>query len=118
MRKILAIVLASLVLGPVGAEATDLTWRFRSDHPNTVHLKMFSDTRNHVWPSSSRVWVLDDYEEHSIPITCNYGEKICYGAWVAGDSNTYWGVGRSGNAGCDDCCYTCTEAETHLRVLN
>lgn len=117
MRKILATLLVSLVLGPVGAKAEELTFRFRSDYPYTVHLKLFSKSRNHVWPNSSEVWVLDDYNEHNLPITCNYGEKICYGAWPAGDPSTYWGVGRNGTDGCDDCCSTCNGGTADLRIL-
>ena len=109
--------LASLVFGSVGAKAEELTWNFRNDYPYTVHVKLFSQSRNHVWPNSSQVWVLDDNQEHSLPITCNYGEKICYGAWSAGDPDTYWGVGPRDRYGCDDCCYTCDGGETAVRVL-
>ena len=38
---------------------------------------------------------LPDREEHakSVPVACNAGEKICYGAWVAGDDRVTWASG-------------------------
>ena len=38
--------------------------------------------------------------------------RICYGAWIQGDQNTYWGVGPDNSQKCENCCYTCTGGET------
>lgn len=100
------------------ASAETLTFNFRSDYPYTVHFKLYSQDRNHVWPNANEVYVLDDYDPRRLTITCNYGEKICYGAWPSGDTNgTYWGVGPNDRHGCDDCCNTCTGGEANMRRL-
>ncbi len=100
------------------AQAESLTWRLRSSYPYIVHFQLFSDDRNHVWPSASRVWVLDDSEVHSVRISCNYGEKICYGAWPSGNTSRIWGVGSEGREGCEDCCYICDGGTTAIHNLH
>ena len=40
-------------------------------------------------------------------ISCIKGEKVCYGAWLQGNSSRYWGVGKGNQQKCADCCYTC-----------
>ena len=45
-------------------------------------------------------------------VACEEGEKICYGAWIEGDQNTYWGAGPNNPQECEDCCYVCTGGQT------
>ena len=115
MRMILVVIMFGLTIQSAASES--FTWYVKSEYPYTVHLKFFSKSRNVVWPNSGRVWVLDDYGTHRYSLECQYGEKICYGAWSSGDSSIYWGVGRSGKKGCDDCCYTCDGGESNIRRL-
>lgn len=99
------------------ASAEELTWRVQSSYPYIVHFKLFSQDRNHVWPDTSRVWVLDDYDVHTLPISCQSGEKICYGAWPAGDTSTYWGVSNENDESCSRCCYICDGGQTKIIEL-
>lgn len=108
------LLVVSLLCFTAPAGASELEWHFKSDYPYTVYLKLYSQDRNHVWPSSDRVYVLDDYDTHNISISCQYAEKICYGAW-AGDN--YWGVGQGGQQSCVDCCATCGFGDPALKLL-
>ena len=115
--QVLSLAMLSVLLLPNTAKAETLTWHMQSSHPNTVHFQLYSRSRNLVWPGSGTVWVLDDYETKTNSISCSYGDKICYGAWTAGDSSTYWGVGKNDRYGCYDCCYTCDGGETrHIEL--
>ena len=100
------------------AAAETLTFRVQNDYRYTVHLQFFSQSRNHVWPDSGRVWVLDDGSVHTYRLGCNSGEKICYGAAVSGNYDTFWGVSLDNNESCSDCCYTCNGGTTPIRGLH
>jgi hypothetical protein len=77
------------------------TWKY------TVHLNFHSRTRDAIWPGNNKAYVLDDSRVHKVRLSCQPREKICYGAWSAGNRNTYWGVGPDGDQGCENCCATC-----------
>lgn len=102
----------SLCLLGGAAEAGDVTFMIRNGHPNAMRVELYSQSRDHVWPGGGQDYYLDDGETKSIPLSCEDGESICYGAWVDGDEDTYWGVGPGNKERCDDCCYTCTGGET------
>lgn len=104
----LAAVLATS--GQVVAE--DVTFVMSNGHPYAVEVELYSQDRNHVWPGGGQVYLLDDGETTSMPISCQSGETICYGAWVSGDEGTYWGVGPKDQQGCENCCYTCEGGAT------
>lgn len=100
------------LFGASGALADDVTFIMRNSHPNAVELELYSQDREHVWPGGNEVYYLDDGETKEIPLSCEGGEKICYGAWVAGDKGTFWGTGPDNGERCEDCCYTCTGGQT------
>lgn len=106
-----ALALAALTSTPT-AFAADVTFAMRNNHPNAVEVELYSQDRNHVWPGDGQVYILDDGETKQMPLSCDEGEKICYGAWIQGDQETYWGVGPGNKQACDDCCYTCTGGAT------
>ena len=108
--KWIAVGLAMAVASP--ALAADVTFVMRNDHPNAVELELYSQDRNHIWPRGNEVYYLDDGETKQIPLSCEEGESICYGAWISGDKQTYWGVGPENAETCQDCCYTCSSGET------
>lgn len=69
-------------------------------------------------PAGGKVYVLDDSEVHSYTLSCNPGEDICFGAWVRGNTDKYWGVGYDNSQDCSDCCYYCDNIDTDVRNLN
>jgi hypothetical protein len=102
-RLVTGAILSTLALLAFGsaASAADVTFQMR-----------YSQDRSHVWPGGNQVYYLDDGETKSMSLSCDEGEKICYGAWVSGDKSTYWGTGPDNAETCSDCCYTCTGGNT------
>lgn len=94
------------------AMAADVTFVMRNDHPNAVEVELYSQDRDYVWPGNGEVFYLDDGETKQIPLSCEEGETICYGAWISGDKQSYWGTGPDNAENCENCCYTCTGGET------
>lgn len=106
-----ALALAALAFTTT-AFAGDVTFVMNNHHPNAVEVQLYSQSRDHVWPSADEVYLLDDGETKTMSLACEDGESICYGAWISGDQNTYWGVGPNMAQSCDNCCYTCQGGET------
>ncbi|CAN7285710.1 hypothetical protein LJR255_001364 [Pararhizobium sp. LjRoot255] len=98
--------------GVSAASAADVTFQMMNSHPNAVEVELYSQDRDHLWPGNNQVYLLDDGETKQIPLSCDEGEKICYGAWVSGDKATYWGTGPDDAETCEDCCYTCQGGNT------
>ena len=94
------------------AFAGDVTFVMNNHHPNAVEVQLYSDSRDHVWPSADEVYLLDDGETRTMTVSCEDGESICYGAWISGDLSTFWGVGPGKTQTCDDCCYVCQGGNT------
>ncbi len=114
----LAVVLvAAASLFATQGSAAELVWRIKSEHPNVVSLEFYSQDRNHVWPGDGDIYVIEDWKTHSYSLSCNYGEKICYGAWVRNDSDSYWGAGFDGDQACDTCCAVCGYGDIETKVL-
>jgi hypothetical protein len=120
LRPIAAVALLVVTAWLAGApaRAADVTFMMQNNHPNAVEVELYSQDRDHVWPGKGEVFVLDDGETKQMPLSCKEGEKICYGAWIQGDRDTYWGVGPDNKESCDDCCYTCTGGETETINLD
>lgn len=102
----------ALLFAAAPAVADDVTFVMRNDHPNALRVELYSQDRDHVWPGGGQDYYLDDGETKEIPLACEAGETICYGAWIDGDEGTYWGVGPGNQQDCDNCCYTCEGGET------
>lgn len=105
-------IFAALIGAVTPAFAADITITMQNDHPNAVEVEMYSQDRDHVWPGNNQVYYFDDGETKQIPLACEEGETICYGAWIAGDKGTYWGTGPDNQQECSNCCYTCEGGET------
>ncbi|MER9346285.1 MULTISPECIES: hypothetical protein [unclassified Mesorhizobium] len=110
-RRMLA-ALSFVMLVASAAQADDVTFAIKNSHPNAMRVELYSQDRDYVWPGEDKDYFLDDGETKQLPISCNAGEAICYGAWVDGDEGTYWGVGPGNTEKCEDCCYTCSGGET------
>lgn len=118
-KLILAVAMCVAALVPVAtASAAELQWHIRSEYDRPVSLEFYSQNRNHVWPGNNEVYVIRDYDVHNYTLTCNNGEKICYGAWERNNSSSYWGSGYDGKQSCDSCCFTCGAGDTPTVVLN
>lgn len=104
-RALLA--LAALAVTSAPAIAEEVTFVMNNGHPYAVEVELYSQDRDHVWPGGGQVYVLDDSETKEIPLSCQSGETICYGAWVSGDQGSYWGVGPDNQEVCESCCYVC-----------
>jgi len=107
-----ALATAVTVASSAAACAADVTFVIKNSHPNALEVELFSQDRSHFWPGDNQVYYLDDGEAKTLPLSCEQGETICYGAWISGDKGTYWGVGSDGSETCEDCCYTCEGGET------
>jgi len=110
-RRTLAALFLVMLAAP-SAHAGDVTFAIKNSHPNAMRLELYSQDRDYVWPGNNQDFYLNDGETKSLPVSCNDGESICYGAWVDGEEGTYWGVGPGNKEKCDDCCYTCSGGET------
>jgi hypothetical protein len=116
MGKSRALVAAAVLCVALPALGEDLTFRMKSNHRNKVQVEFYSQNRNHAWPGGNKAYNIDDYEVHSFRLTCNRGEKICYGAWVTGNSSRYWGVGINNRQRCSNCCYTCNGGTASIEL--
>ena len=108
----LAIAATAFVGLSAAASASDVTFVMKNSHPNALRVELYSQDRDHVWPGGGEDYYLDDGETKEMSLECTEGESICYGAWIDGDENTYWGVGPNNSQKCDNCCYTCTGGST------
>jgi hypothetical protein len=106
-RGLAAALAGAIALGATAASAADVTFLMNNGHEYAVEVELYSQDRNHVWPGGGQVYYLDDGETKAMPLACEEGETICYGAWVSGDPGTYWGVGPGDQEACEDCCYVC-----------
>jgi len=111
-RRIVAAALFFAASLSGAAFADDVTFVMKNGHPNAIELELYSQDREHIWPGNGEVYLLDDGETKEVPLSCEAGESICYGAWISGDQNTYWGVGPDNSQTCDNCCYTCEGGQT------
>lgn len=113
MRRAALVVLTATICSTAGqALSADVSFVMRNEHPNAVEVELYSQDRKHVWPGGNQVYYLDDGESKQIHLSCKQGENICYGAWVSGDKQTYWGTGPNNKETCEDCCYVCEGGET------
>jgi hypothetical protein len=100
------------------ASADSMLWRFKSNHQYKVQVSFYSQNRSYEWPGNGQSYDLNDYDEHTMNLSCIRGEKICFGAWATGDATTYWGVGYNNSHQCEDCCYHCGDINIPRQVLN
>jgi hypothetical protein len=68
------------------------------------------------WPGWDRSWTVVNHE-NTYTLSCQAGERICFGAWPVGDVNSsYWGVGPRNQYPCKNCCYVC-DGGTYTKSL-
>jgi hypothetical protein len=123
MRKTLLAVLTIAGIATIettSAVASSMNWKFQTDYPFVLYVKLFSSDRDHVWPSAKRVYTINTFNVENINISCTYKEKICYGAWVTSrrGNTLYWGVGSTISNACTGCCYICEDRDTGVIKLS
>lgn len=132
MRHILCLLLTTLALtsctegigpgtGPTPVSATNMTWTFEKTCNDglTTYLKLYDRDSGAVWPSTSTSWTFSRGERLNKTISCDKGNRVCFGAAnEADDTRGYWGIGIGHFLGCTDCCRSCgsaSEATIELR---
>jgi ferredoxin-like protein FixX len=121
MRNRLMMFFAAAMIAAAGAtpaQSGDATFKLTNNARFTIMVKVFSQSRNWEWPSTTKHWPLDDSAQHSLRISCQDGEKVCYGGAFSSDDKTHWGVGFKGNKSCGNCCLTCGSNVSHAWKLN
>ena len=105
----LLVVLAGLVLSPAAARA-DMQIYVRNGSGSAIAVEVFSQDRREVWPGGDQVWLFEAGQKKTVPVACEAGEHICYGAWVNGNDKMSWGVGPDGAYDCKGCCLVCADS--------
>lgn len=91
------------------ALADEMNWTFdTSDITDDIQVQLYSQSDDQEWPEQERVWTIyvEDYVSN-FTISCVYQEEICYGAWVKGDSTSYWGTGYKDRYNDSSACHVC-----------
>jgi|SRR5262245_25371490 len=121
LRKFMAVIVFGLLLalcagtGPAQAQPGVVTFKFTNNAPFIVYARMFSQSRNFVWPPTGRHFVLNDGKTRDARLSCLVGERICYGAAYQTDGKgRYWGAGYNGTEACSDCCIRCGTFQQNL----
>jgi hypothetical protein len=97
------------------AFAADMNFYMKNQQDRGVAVDLFSHDRDAVWPGDDKVYFLDSREKKSVPISCEAGERICYGAWINGDDSIFFGVGPDNDQPpCEYCCFLCVEKSTQV----
>ncbi|TGQ50846.1 hypothetical protein EN836_26975 [Mesorhizobium sp. M1C.F.Ca.ET.193.01.1.1] len=105
------VLLAALLLS-TPAFAADMSVFVRNQRQQGVALELFSRDSGKVWPGNDKVFLIRPKANKSVPISCDNGERICWGAWVNGDDSITAGVGPDNDQPCDTCCFLCAEHST------
>jgi hypothetical protein len=94
-----------------------IVWRFTNISGAPLQYRFYAFNRRYYWPAANRAFLLFNGTSRSTAISCIRGEKVCYGAWVAGQPQIFYGRGSTGIPGCIGCCYICNGAVTKVFVL-
>ncbi|RUW57796.1 hypothetical protein [Mesorhizobium sp. M7A.F.Ca.US.008.03.1.1] len=105
------VALAALVFTPP-AQAADMAFFVKNLRKESVAVELFSRDRETVWPGNDKVFLIGPGSQKSVPLSCDQGEHICYGAWVDGNDSISAGVGPDNDQPCDTCCFICVEHST------
>jgi hypothetical protein len=88
--------------------APTITWTIVDNTRKQLAIAFYSDTRRgHGWPDYNKNWPINN-RENTYTLSCQAGERICYGAWAADNPyGPYWGTGPFGKNRCTNCCGVC-----------
>jgi hypothetical protein len=111
-----SLILFLLCIVPMrAAEAASFDWRWTNRSGKLVHVQIYANGRNNIWPATEQHWIVpSDRKFYTNRISCKRGEKICYGAWIADQPDLYWGVGKGGQQNCSNCCFVCDGQQSSM----
>ncbi len=112
-----ALAFMTFVLSSADARADTQIFRVQSNYQYRVQIEFYSQARDAAWPGDGMAYELNDGSVQVYNLDCSYGEQICYGAWVTGDSTEYWGVGYANQYSCESCCLVCGKGEGPVFTL-
>ena len=84
-----------------------VVFHVRSSYQYRAQVEFSSKSWDVSWPGNGQAYSLNNSQAHKFKLSCVPGEKICMGAWAAGNSRINWGVGYHNAHGCTDCCTAC-----------
>lgn len=100
------------------ARPDELTFNITSTDQYAVQASFYSQDRKGVeWPGGGQAYTLADSALHSWTISCQPGERICYGAWRRGRTSIYWGSGVDDSEACTGCCVRCGSGTKTVRLV-
>lgn len=115
---IIAMVFSSVLAMPahvLPAQADEMNFYLKNQQDRGVAVELFSQDRDAVWPGGNKVYFLEAREKKSVPVSCQAGERICYGAWINGDDSIFFGVGPDNDQPpCEYCCFLCVAKSTQV----
>jgi hypothetical protein len=117
VRTSLLIALA-IVAATVPALADRMSFYMKNRTTRPVVVELYGQDRQMAWPGGDQVYYLEKAERKSVPIECNSGERICWGAWRYGDDGWTWGTGPDNAKACEDCCSRCMPSATETIDLS
>jgi len=74
------------------------------DDATDVEFRLFSTSRDWVWPSEGVYATAGLEVDTALDVLCTRGETVCFGGQAGG---LEWGVGLDGTDACDGCCFEC-----------
>lgn len=116
MIRFSALSLVAVILAfAAPAFADDMNFYMKNQQSRSVAVELHSQDRKAVWPGGNKVYFLDAKEKKSVKVTCQAGERICYGAWINGDDSQIFGVGPDKDQPpCEYCCFICKDKSTQV----
>jgi hypothetical protein len=108
--------IASVFVNP--ARADSLVFKMTNKDRYNMQVEFYSESRKHVWPGGNKVFVLGSGSTQRFALTCNPGEKICYGTWRTIGDELHWGAGQNDREHCNNCCFFCGRGEARVSLLD
>src|ERR1700676_5265246 len=99
--------IACLIASMAQAHAANVQFHILNSSPYNIQVRFFSKTRGVTWPGPHSGWNQNDHAVHDYNLSCNPGERICYGAWSMPNLADKWGVGVDSKLKYKKCCGTC-----------
>lgn len=93
---------------PTALSRGSVTFHIINSTPWKIQVEFYSQILKRAWPGNGMAWDVErDDQSHDFSLTCDSGEKICFGAWSTPHHFSMWGVGDKGASSCKGCCYVC-----------